>query len=93
MTTGSEEEAREAIRDLADELIRDLAQHAGDPDAVAAVLRDYLDRLDAHALLFVCAAATRRVFADCLTLTDRADWPTSGYALTPPTDEPQEAHR
>lgn len=68
---------------LADDLIRSLTPHAGDDAAVSEVLGRWLDELDSSVLL-VCAAAMRRIFADCLTHTTLDQVPPGALALTAP---------
>lgn len=70
---------------LAAELIRELAQDAGDPDAVRAVLLRWLAMEDADRLALVCMSLTQQVFSDCLTKV--AQVPPGSLALDPPPTE------
>jgi len=71
-------------RTLAADLIRELAQHAGDPDAVRAVLLRWLDTEGTARLSTACMSAVQIVFADCLTRV--AQVPPGALALEPPTE-------
>ena len=71
-------------RALAADLIRELAQDAGDPDAVRAVLLRWLEAEDVPRLSLASMAALQLVFADCLTVVDRV--PSGALALTAPTE-------
>lgn len=68
-------------RDLAADLIRELAQHAGDPDAVRTVLLQWLTREDHDRLSMVAMSAVQIMFADCLTRT-----PLGAWTLNPPPE-------
>jgi len=72
-------------RDLAADLIRELAQDAGDPDAVRATLLRWLDIEDVARLSMACMSAVQIVFADCLTRV--AQVPPGALALEPPPTE------
>ncbi len=87
-TTSTPAMTLDRARLLADELIRQLAQHIGDedPDAMDAVFRRWLDTLDAE-IYVVALAALRTTFVDCLTVTDPATWPPNGTALAVETNE------
>jgi len=73
-------------RDLAADLIRELAQHAGDPDAVRKVLLRWLDIEDTSRLSLASMAALQLVFADCLTRMPVDQIPAGALTLTPPTE-------
>jgi len=68
-------------RALAADLIRELAQHAGDPDAVRAVLLRWLDAEGTSRLPMACMSAVQIIFADCLTRT-----PLGAWTLNPPPE-------
>lgn len=55
-----------AIDTLAGDLIRELAEHPGDDEAVCAVLLRWLDVLDTWPLAQVCMAAMRATYGRCL---------------------------
>lgn len=67
-------------RALAADLIGQLAQHAGDPDAIRAVLLAWLEAEDTARLSMVAMSAVQIMFADCLTRT-----PLGAWTLDPPT--------
>ena len=71
-------------RDLAAELIRELAQHAGDPAAVRATLRAWLEAEDVPRLSLIGLAVVQDVFSDCLTPVPVDEIPAGGLTLTPP---------
>ena len=71
-------------RDLASGLIRELAQHAGDPAAVRASLIAWLETEDVPRLSLIGLAVVQNVFSDCLTRVD--DVPPGALALTAPTE-------
>ena len=71
----------EQTRQLGRELVAELAQDAGDPEAVRAVLRAWLDREDVSRLAFASMAGLQLVFADCLTRT-----PIGAWTLNPPPE-------
>ena len=73
--------------DLAADLIAELTEHAGDPDAVGATLTRWLDRLDVRRLGFVCMAAVQQVFADRLTRVPLDTMPPGALNLTAPPKE------
>ena len=73
--------------DLAADLIAELTEHAGDPDAVGATLTRWLDRLDVRSLGFVCMAGVQQVFADRLTRVPLDAMPAGALNLTTPTTE------
>lgn len=79
------DEVHEAY-DHADDLLRELAQHYGDPDAIAAVGRRWLHELGARRLGLVSAAALRTVFAECLTEVPRSDAPAGSIEFTRPKE-------
>lgn len=56
--------------DLARELVADLGSVPGDAGAVTEVLTDWLDDLGPDVMAFVCMAAVRLTFADCLRVAD-----------------------
>lgn len=73
----------EHVEALADDLIRALAQHPGDAEAVCSTLLRWHDLLDTNDLSLVCMAAIRTVFAECLIPhPDRI--PADGLTLAPP---------
>jgi hypothetical protein len=72
-------------RDLAAELIRELAQHAGDPTAVRAALLRWLDIEDTARLALICMSAVQITYADCLTKV--AQVPPGALELDPPPTE------
>jgi len=71
-------------RDLAADLIRELAQHAGDPDAVRATLLAWLDLEDVARLSLVSMASLQLVFSDCLTPVPVDQIPAGALTLNPP---------
>lgn len=73
-------------RDLAAELIRDLTPHAGDPDAVRAVLLEWLETEYVPRLSMACMSAVQQVFADCLFHVPVDQMPPGALALNPPTE-------
>lgn len=77
----------EHIEGLADELLRALTPHAGDPDAVRRVLLAWTDTLDPTDLGLVCIRAVWRTFADCLTVVPVDQAPPGALALIPPQEE------
>ena len=77
----------EHIETLADDLIRALAQHPGDDDAVRSVLTRWHDTIDTRDLSLVCMAAMRTVFSECLIPhPDRV--PPDGLTLRTPEATP-----
>ena len=73
-------------RDLAADLIRELAQHAGDPDAVRAVLLAWLEAEGTSRLSLASMAALQLVFATCLTRVPVDQIPAGALTLNPPTE-------
>jgi hypothetical protein len=73
-------------RALAADLIRELAQHAGDPAAVTATLMRWTDTLDPPRMAGICMAATRLVFADCLSRVPVDQIPAGAVTLNPPPE-------
>jgi len=73
-------------RTLAADLISDLTTHAGDPDAVRAVLLRWLDTEGTSRLSMACMAGLQIVFADCLTRVPTDQMPPGALALNPPTE-------
>jgi len=73
-------------RDLAADLIRELAQHAGDPDAARKVLLRWLDIEGTSRLSLASMAALQIMFADCLTRVPVDQMPPGALALNPPTE-------
>lgn len=61
--------------ELGDDLIRQLADHIGDLDALNAVFRRWVDVLSETNLACVCMAALQSTFAGCLVMTPLADVP------------------
>jgi len=78
------------VRDLGADLVRDLAPHATDPDAVNAVLRDWFAHEDVTRLGLICMAAVQLIFTDCLNPVPASEAPPGALALTAP---PEGAHR
>ena len=76
--------------ELAADLIVELTEHAGDPDAVGATLTRWLEAEDVRRLALICMATTQKVFADCLTHVPTDQAPPGALALTAP---PEGAHR
>ena len=74
-------------RALAADLIGDLTPHAGDPDAVRAVLLRWLDIEDTARLSMACMSAVQIMFADCLTRVPLDAMPPGALNLTAPTKE------
>lgn len=72
------------VHALADDLIRALAEHPGDDDAVRGILLRWLDQLGSRDLGLVCMAAVRATFGDCLTPHHPDDLP-SGALIVDPT--------
>ena len=70
-------------RNLAADLIRELAQHAGDPDAVRAALLRWLDTEGTGRLSLICMAAVQTTFADCLTRVPTDQVPPGALTLNP----------
>jgi hypothetical protein len=67
---------------LADDLIRALAEHIGDRKETSRLMLRWADTLGAANLGRVSMAAMRTVFAECLSLRTREDWPPGdAYAL------------
>lgn len=72
--------------ELAGDLVRALTPLSGDPAAVKAVLRRWLDVLDAGDLSLVCTAAVQVIFAECLTPTPVDQMPPDRLALVLPQE-------
>jgi hypothetical protein len=72
-------------RELAADLIRELAQDAGDPAAVRATLLRWLETEDTGRLSLISMSAVQQVFADCLTRV--AQVPPGALSLDPPPTE------
>jgi hypothetical protein len=73
-------------RDLAADLIRELAALAGDAAAVRATLLTWLDREGTSRLSLASMAALQLVFADCLTRMPVDQIPAGALTLTPPPE-------
>lgn len=73
-------------RDLADDLIRGLAEHLGDTDALNSVFLRWLDVLDQPRFTQVCMVALQTTFAECLTPTPVGEFPPGGITLTTPKE-------
>lgn len=71
------------IREAARELVRALAEHPGDDEAVCRVLTDWHDRLGYRDLGFVCMAAMRTTFGECLSVHDLDALPPGALLRTP----------
>ena len=71
-------------RTLAADLIGDLTPHAGDPDAVRAVLLRWLETEDTARLSMACMSAVQIVFSDCLSRVTEV--PPGALTLEPPTE-------
>lgn len=72
----------EAANVLADDLIRQLADHIGDPDAISDTLLRWADTLGPERLALVCMAALQTTFRDCITEVPIADVPPGAHAFT-----------
>jgi hypothetical protein len=70
---------------LADDLLRVLAQHIGDGEAIAAHMRRWVDHLGPSAFGAVCMAAVLTTFTDCLTVV--AGVPPGASGFTAPTGD------
>jgi len=80
----AEEGGVERARLLASDLVRELAEHAGDPDGVLTTLQRWFDVLDTR-LFGVCLAAVQLTYADCLAVVP--DVPPGATAFTAPPPE------
>ena len=68
-------------RELGDDLIRQLAEHIGDPDALNDVFRHWVGVLDADRFAMVCMVALQSTFTDCLVPIPLADLPAIGHVF------------
>lgn len=71
----------EQIRQLARDLISDLAPAAGDADAVRKVLLRWLGNEDTGGLSMIAMSGMQIMFAECLTRT-----PIGAWTLNPPPE-------
>jgi hypothetical protein len=78
----------EEASQLAADLVRELADHAGDPAAVRATMLRWLDDQDVSGLSLVCMAAVQLTFADCLRPVPVDQIPAGSLTLTPPERTP-----
>ena len=78
-------------RDLAADLIRELAQHAGDAEQVRAVLLRWLETQDTYRLSLIGLAALEVTFSHCITVVDEV--PPGALALDPPKGITDDRHR
>lgn len=70
---------------LAADLLRELAPHVGDNEEVSAVLRRWLAALGSRRFAFICTAALRHTFTDCLSVVPAADVPPGANTFNAPT--------
>lgn len=75
-----------AARDLAADLIRELAQDAGDPDAVRATLLAWLDREGTSRLSLASMAGLQLIFSTLLTPMPVDQIPAGALTLTAPPE-------
>lgn len=54
--------------ELSEELLRDLAERVGEPEAVTAVLREWFEDIGAENLALVAVLALEAAFANCMTV-------------------------
>ena len=80
------------VRDLGADLVRDLAPHATDPDAVNAILRDWFAHEDVTRLGLISMAAVQLIFTDCLTPVPTDQAPPGALALTAPPEGDRREH-
>lgn len=71
--------------ELAGDLLRELAGHIGDPDAVNATMLRWHETHGSE-LGLVSMAAVRRTFAECLTWPPNADIPPGASIYANPTE-------
>jgi hypothetical protein len=86
VTTDPDLLAVDEVVTLADDLLRLLADHIGDPDAIDDALRHWTETLGAARLGQVCAVAVRTAFAECMTRVP--ELPANGTTFTTPLTDP-----
>ncbi len=74
----------ERARTLAADLIGQLAENVGDPDAVTATLARWCDVLGPGPFGLVCMAAMQTTFTDWLHGVPAAEFPPGGVTLAAP---------
>ncbi len=67
--------------ELAGDLLRELAQHVGDGEAISQIMRHWHNVLGASRFGLVCMASVRITFRDRLTPTPIADAPGGALAF------------
>ena len=67
--------------ELAGDLLRELAQHVGDGEAIANTMRHWHNVLGASRFGVVCMASVRVTFRDCLSEAPTADVPPGALAF------------
>ena len=71
---------------LAADLVTQLSATPGDSAAVTATLMRWTDTLDPPRMAGICMAATRLVFADCLSRVPVDQIPAGALTLNPPPE-------
>jgi hypothetical protein len=71
---------------LAADLVTQLSATPGDSEAVTATLMRWTDTLDPPRMAGICMAATRLVFADCLSRVPVDSIPAGAVTLNPPPE-------
>lgn len=88
MTTAAPELDVDQALDLADDLLRQLAEHIGQTDKLSQVFTRWLDVLGHEGFSRVCMAALRTTFTDCLTMTPLDDIPPGSHVyVTNPKED------